>query len=92
MVGSIYPALIALLALAAGLAIGLASFTLLARNLDLYLAGRAVAGIALQTARFLLLVAGLFAAVQFGALALLSCALGLLVGRHVVLRRHRQVR
>lgn len=81
------PLLQLLAAFAAGVAIGLGYFTLLGRNLELYMAGAAVAGAALQAGRFLLVAAVLFGAVQFGAGALISCALGLLVGRYIVLRR-----
>lgn len=79
-----------LAAFAAGAAIGWAYFALLARNLDLYLAGSPVLGAALQAGRFLLVAAVLFGAVQFGAVTLLGCALGFLVGRHIVLRRARK--
>lgn len=80
----------ALIALAVGTGLGLSYFALLARNLKLYLNGRPVAGGALQAGRFLLVAVGLFGSVQFGAIPLLCCALGLLFGRQVVLRRARE--
>jgi len=86
----IYRALEALVAFAAGTGLGLAYFALLARNLELYLSGRPVAGGALQAGRYLLVAAGLFGAVQFGTIPLLCCALGLLIGRQLVLRRARK--
>lgn len=79
-----------LVALAAGVATGVAYFALLSRNLDLYLAGAPLAGAALQAGRFLLAAAVLFSAVQFGALPLIACAIGFLAGRHLVLRRVRK--
>lgn len=90
MVQASFPALEALIAFAAGVGLGLACFTLLERNLALYLDGRPVAGAVLQAGRLLLVAAGMLGAVQFGAIPLLSCALGLLAGRHVVLRRVRK--
>jgi len=87
----ILPVLEAALAVLAGIAVGLANFSLLARNLDLYLEGRPLAAAALQAGRLVAVAAVLLGAVQFGALLLLSCALGLLVARHVILRRAAKV-
>ena len=88
---ALFPALQALIAFAAGMVLGLGYFALLSRNLQLYFDGRSVAGAALQLARFLLIAACLYGAAQFGAVPLLSCAAGALAGRHVILRRARQV-
>lgn len=78
------------IAFAAGVALGLAYFATLARTLDLFVSGAPVAAIVLQAGRFLLAAAVMYAAAQFGALPLLSCVLGFLVGRHCVLRRVRK--
>lgn len=80
----------ALVALLVGVATGLAYFGLLAKNLDLYLSGSGVAGAALQAVRFALAAAVLYGAVQFGAVPLLACALGLIAGRQITLRRARR--
>ncbi len=90
MSGNVLFAIEALLAAAAGFGVGLAYFGMLARNLDLYLEGRPVSGAALQAGRLVVVAGILLAAVQFGAVPLLACAAGLLMARHVVLRRHKR--
>ena len=76
----------AIAAFAAGLALGVAFFASLWRNMRFYAEGRPVAGALLHASRFLLVIAVLAGAVQFGAMPLLSCALGLIVGRVLVMR------
>ncbi len=90
MAPEIVAALQALVALAVGVATGFAYFGILRRNLELYLDGSPALAVALQAGRFLIAAAVLFGAVQFGAVPLLACALGLLIGRHLVLRRVRK--
>lgn len=87
---SLAMAIVSLAAFAAGTIAGFVYFYLLERNLAFYLDGSPLAGAALQVGRFLLAAAVLYAAVQFGAVSLLACALGFLAGRHVVLRRCRE--
>ena len=77
----------AVAALGVGLALGLAFFASLRRNVQFYTDGRPLAGVVLHLLRVLLVAAVLVAAVQFGAVPLLACALGFLIGRHLVLRR-----
>ena len=73
-------------AFVAGLALGTVFFASLWRNMRFYADGRPVAGAILHILRFLLLIAVLAGAVQFGAMPLLSCTLGLLIGRRLVMR------
>ena len=83
------PGLVVLLplAMAAGIALGIAFFATLHRNVELYADGRPAAAGLLQLLRFALLVAVLAGAVHFGAGPLLACSLGLLAGRYWVMRR-----
>jgi F1F0 ATPase subunit 2 len=77
-----------LLGLAAGLATGVFQFATLHRLSAMYLAGASPARtIALQLARLALVAAVLFGLAQLGAPALLAGALGIFLGRAVVLRR-----
>ena len=73
-------------AFVAGLALGVAFFASLLRNMRFYAEGRPVAGALLHASRFLLVIAVLAGAVQFGAMPLLSCAFGLIVARMLVMR------
>jgi F1F0 ATPase subunit 2 len=83
------PALAAV-GLAAGLVLGAVHFLSLHRVTRIYTAGGAVlTALALQLARFGLLVAGLAALAQLGAVPLLAGALGILAARAWVLRRAR---
>lgn len=73
--------------LAVGILLGFAYFTSLHRNVRLFAEGRLAAAGLLQALRFLLLGSILAVMARFGAFALLACAGGLLIGRHLVLRR-----
>ena len=75
---------------AAGVLLGLAHFTSLRRNAGLFATGGAARAFGMQALRFVVLAAGLGGLAYFGATALLSGALGLLLARTVVLRRHRK--
>ncbi|MFG1393536.1 N-ATPase subunit AtpR [Xanthobacter agilis] len=78
----------AALGLGVGLVAGGAYFTALWWNTQLYLAGgRALVAIALQAARFALLLGAMAALALLGALPLLMGAVGLLIARTLVVRR-----
>ncbi len=74
---------------AAGVVLGLAHFISLRRNASLFATGGAARAFGMQALRFGVLIAGLGGLAYFGATALLCGALGLLLARAVVLRRHR---
>jgi len=84
--------LVSLLAhLAAGIALGILYFRGLWRNVRRFAGGgRAATALALMAGRFALLGGLLTLASLEGALPLLMMALGVLVGRSVVMRRVRQ--
>lgn len=85
------PLLSAALGLLAGLALGLFHFATLRRVTDLYLSGTAPArALAFQLARFALLIGALVLLAIAGAAPLLGGALGILLGRAIVLRRTRE--
>lgn len=76
------------LAFVLGIALGVAYFTALRWNVQLYLiAGRRGAGIALHVARLAAVVAALWLASRAGAGPLLAMAGGLLIARPIVTRR-----
>lgn len=76
------------LGLGVGLAAGAAYFATLWWNTQLYLSGgRALLALLIQVVRFALLLAALAALALFGALPLLTGAVGLLIARTLVLRR-----
>ena len=77
------------LALAAGVVLGKTHFAALHRVADQFAEGKALAAAGLQAARLALLAAVLVGAAWFGALPLLACTAGVLVGRWIVLRRAR---
>jgi hypothetical protein len=81
-----FDALRASAAFVAGLALGIVFFGTLWRNMRFYAEGRVLAGALLHASRFLLAIAILAGAVQFGAMPLLACAFGLVVGRMLVMR------
>jgi F1F0 ATPase subunit 2 len=83
------PALQSALALAAGVLLGLFHFTTLRRITEFYAQGRAGKAAAFQLARFVPFAAIFLVAARLGALPLLACALGVLAGRWIVLRRAR---
>ncbi|MCB2078646.1 MAG: hypothetical protein KDE55_13220 [Novosphingobium sp.] len=70
-----------------GLALGLTVFATLRQTVALYAAQRALAAGVLHAARIALIIGGLAVAVHFGAAPLLASALGLLVGRWLIVRR-----
>lgn len=80
----------ALCGVSVGLALGLAYFASLRRNVRLFADGRPVAAGLLQAGRFVLLAGTLAGLAQFGAIPLLSGTLGLLIGRQLVMRRYRE--
>ncbi len=81
----------AALGLVSGFLVGLAHFASLRRLTALYLEGRAPKqAVALQLLRLALVALVLFGLVQLGALPLLAGALGLVLGREVVVRRARR--
>lgn len=81
------PALQILIGLGAGIALGVVHFATLRRVARLYAEGGAGVPLALQLARLLILGAVLFGLAKIGAPALLAGAIGLLLARHVVVRR-----
>lgn len=87
----VHPLPFGLAALLAGLALGLFHFSSLRRVSALYLSGGPVwRALTLQLARFAFLI-GLFVLLaRAGATPLLAGALGLLIGRAVVLRSSRE--
>ncbi len=82
-------AFVAAVALVLGTVLGIIHFGSLALVTDRFVEGRSLAPAALQTVRLLLLSAVLVAAAWFGALPLLSCLAGVLIGRWILLRRSR---
>lgn len=70
-----------------GAMLGLPFFSLMQRNLVLYFEGHAIRGVVLHAVRILLIVAGLAGAVQFGAVPLLACTLGIVMARHITIHR-----
>lgn len=74
-------------ALALGLALGLVHFGTLARVSGDYLAGRTGRAVALHALRMLLMIAVLAGLTWAGAGPLLAGALGIFLGRAIVLRR-----
>ncbi len=78
----------AALAFGAGIAIGILHFRLLWWNARLFVrAGSALAATALQLARFGVLGLVLFVMAKSSAAVLLAGGLGLLIARHIVIRR-----
>lgn len=75
--------------LAVGVMVGLLFFGALWLNVGFLLHGDAVKAVALHLARFAALIAILYLAARIGPMALLTTALGFLVGRSIVLRRMR---
>lgn len=75
----------------AGLAVGFLHFLTLGWNVDLYMKTGAWRGIALHVARFVALIGAFVLLAWFGAAALLSGALGLVIARGLVLRRKGRV-
>lgn len=73
--------------LVAGLMLGAVHFGLLWWNARLWSTGAVAGSLALQAARFALVVAGLAALVHVGAGALLAGAAGLFLARALVVRR-----
>ncbi|MCR8549923.1 hypothetical protein M4578_19015 [Salipiger sp. P9] len=87
------PLLPAALGLMAGLALGLVHFATLRRVTALYLSGAAPArALAFQLARFALLIGVLVLLATAGAAPLLGGALGVLLGRAIILRKSREAR
>ncbi|MBB4301026.1 F1F0 ATPase subunit 2 [Rhodobium orientis] len=77
------------LGLVAGFAVGLVHFRLLWWNTQMLLgAGSAVAAIAVIVLRFAVLVGVFVLLAQFGALALLAGAVGVLAARQVAVKRY----
>lgn len=85
--GALGPALQILLGLVAGAGLGLAHFASLHWVAQRYAGGGALAALAVQLARFAVLIAALLGLAKVGAAALLSGAVGLLVARFFVVRR-----
>lgn len=84
------PAVPALAALAAGVAVGFIHFRTLRRTADAFVGGRAARALALQLVRLALIGGFLFAAARAGALPLLAAAAGVLAGRALVMARRRK--
>lgn len=80
-----------LLGLCAGLLLGIGHFASLRWNADLLMQGRAARAAILMLGRFALLGLVLFGLALLGALPLLAGALGVILGRMIVLRRGRQM-
>jgi F1F0 ATPase subunit 2 len=78
------------LAFVAGLVAGAGFFLVLRRNTDLFAGGRIGLAIAMQVARFAVLVPVLVLAARQGAGPLLAAALGVLIARRVVVGRVRR--
>lgn len=70
-----------------GAVAGLGYFFALWRTIGLLVQGGALKALATQLARFAALAVVFFALAKLGAVALLSGALGLLLARHLLLRR-----
>ena len=84
------PILSGLLALVAGLVLGVAHFATLRKVTDLYLGGTAPGrALALQLARLAVLGGFLTVLALTGAAPLLAGVVGVLIGRAIVLRRAR---
>mgnify|MGYP003136637674 CR=1 FL=1 len=81
------PAAAAILGLMVGALLGLAHFGSLWWNVRLYTGGSAGRALAVQLLRLAILVAVFVGLAKLGAAALLAGALGLLVTRHLVMRR-----
>ena len=82
-----------IIALAAGLLVGIVHFASLRRNADLYVQqGKLWGAILVQLARLSLVVLILSAAAWAGAGPLLAAASGVLIARAAVLRRYRPAR
>ena len=83
-------AIAAAFALIVGVGFGIFHFGLLHNITRHFLAGRLPAVVGLQVGRLLLLGAVLATAAWFGALPLLACFAGVLIGRLIVLRRAKE--
>jgi hypothetical protein len=84
-------ALASLLALVAGAGLGWAHFGALGLITQYFVEGRTGSAIGLQVGRMLLLLMVLAAtAMWLGAMPLLACFAGLLIGRRIALRRARE--
>ena len=81
----------ALFGLAVGSLLGLAHFGMLWWNVGFFASGGLPKAFALQLLRFGVLAAVLYGVAQFGALALLCAALGILIARSIILRRMRSL-
>ena len=79
----------ATVALGFGSFFGFVHFSTLGMLVDRFIDGRYLAAAGLQLARLLLLGAVFAAVAWFGALPLLACLAGLLIGRRLALRRAR---
>jgi F1F0 ATPase subunit 2 len=75
--------------LIAGLGAGLVHFSMLHRNVQLFASGSVGKALAMQIARFVLLLVILFVLAKLGPWTLLCGALGVLVARFAVLRQLR---
>lgn len=79
----------AVFGLTAGVLLGFAHFGLLWWNVGFFADGGLWKALALQLLRFAALAIVLYSVAQFGALALLCAALGILIARGILLRRGR---
>lgn len=89
MIAALTPYVFVLASLGAGILLGIAYFATLARTVRHFSEGRAVRAAGLQLARFAVLGGTLYAMVRLGALPLLAGGAGILIGRHLVMRRSR---
>lgn len=77
----------AVLALALGAVLGFVHFATLALVADRFAAGKTLGAVGIQALRLVLVGLVLFAAAWFGALPLIACLAGMLVGRWIFLSR-----
>jgi uncharacterized membrane protein len=82
-------ALSSALSLLAGALLGFTHFLTLRHVAQLFADGRTIAALGIQLARMLVIGGALLVAAWLGALPLLACAGGMLLGRMLVLRRER---
>jgi len=83
-------AFLSILALVLGAAIGFVHYRALHSVVQHFMAGQTVAAIGLQIGRLVLVLGALIAAVWLGAMPLLACFGGILIGRWIVLRQTRE--
>ncbi len=81
----------AVIGLAAGILLGVAYIQRLWWNVHLLTSGGAWGAIGLHLLRFGVLMVSLYAASRYGAAALISAAVGIIVARFFVLRRVRRL-